>query len=174
MKAIRATNIEWDCMDGSLPKFKGFIVKDSFDAPARVPEMLMKKYGHNVISLNFDEFHIADNMDELLKIGGRELKEKDLYKADRSLSSYGKKCRSGLEGLIAERLRMEFENIPEEKMPTVLNEIVLGYRNVTGKEWRKKSVKELMKCIDMKLKDMTYVNLKDDDEIEEEDEEHEE
>jgi len=173
MKAIRATNIEWDCVDDSLPKFKGFIVKDNFDTPARVPEMLMKKYGHNVISLNFDEFHIADNMDELLKIGGRELKEKDLYKADGKLSSYGKKCRSGLEGLIAERLRMEFENMPEETMPNILNEVVLGYRNVTGKEWEKKSVKELMKCIDMKLKDMTYVNLKD-DEIEEEDEEDEE
>ena len=161
MKAIRATNIEWDCVDDSLPKFKGFIVKDNFDTPARVPEMLMKKYGHNVISLNFDEFHIADNMDELLKIGGRELKEKDLYKADGKLSSYGKKCRSGLEGLIAERLRMEFENMPEETMPNILNEVVLGYRNVTGKEWEKKSVKELMKCIDMKLKDMTYANLKD-------------
>lgn len=174
MKAIRATNIEWDCVDDSLPKFKGFIVKDNFDTPARVPEMLMKKYGHNVISLNFDEFHISDNMDELLKIGGRELKEKDLYKADGKLSSYGKKCRSGLEGLIAERLRMEFENMPEETIPNILNEVVLGYRNVTGKEWEKKSVKELMKCIDMKLKDMTYVNLKDDDEIEEEDEEDEE
>lgn len=174
MKAIRATNIEWDCVDDSLPKFKGFIVKDNFDTPARVPEMLMKKYGHNVISLNFDEFHISDNMDELLKIGGRELKEKDLYKADGKLSSYGKKCRSGLEGLIAERLRMEFENMPEETMPNILNEVVLGYRNVTGKEWEKKSVKELMKCIDMKLKDMTYVNLKDDDEIEEDDEEDEE
>lgn len=174
MKAIRATNIEWDCVDDSLPKFKGFIVKDNFDTPARVPEMLMKKYGHNVISLNFDEFHISDNMDELLKIGGRELKEKNLYKADGKLSSYGKKCRSGLEGLIAERLRMEFENMPEETMPNILNEVVLGYRNVTGKEWEKKSVKELMKCIDMKLKDMTYVNLKDDDEIEEDDEEDEE
>lgn len=171
MKAIRATNIEWDSQDGSLPKFKGFVVKDSFDTAAKVPEMLMKKYGHNVISLNFEEFHIADNIEDLLKIGGRELKEKDLYRADGKLSSYGRKCRSGLEGLIAERLRAEFEKIPEETMPNVLNEVALGFEKATGKEWGRKSVKELMKCIDSKLKENTYVNLKDRNEVEEDEEE---
>lgn len=171
MKAIRVTNIEWDCPDRCLPKFKGFVVKDGFDTAARAPEMLMKKYGHNVVSLNFEEFHIADNMEELLKIGGRNLKEKDLYRGeDGSLSSYGRKCRSGLERLIAERLKAEFGKIPEETMPNVLNEVVLGFEKTTGKEWGRKSVKELMKCIDLKLKEKSYANLKDEGDVEEDDE----
>lgn len=171
MKAIRVTNIEWDCPDRSLPKFKGFVVKDSFNTASRVPDVLMKKYGYNVVSLNFEEFHIADNMDELLKIGGRDQKEKKLYKKDGKLSTYGKWCRSGVESLISKRLKAEFEKVPEEIMPNVLNEIVLGFENVTGKKWGKKSVRELMKCIDSKLKEKSYVNLKDEGDVEEDDEE---
>lgn len=174
MKAVRVRKIEWDTRDltdeqkGNLPEYKGFMTKDDFDTTARTPEILMKRYGCNVLSIVYDEFCVANDIEDLLKIGGREMKGKEVFKTDGKLSAYGKRCRSGLESLISQRLELEFEKTPEQDMPMILNEVMLGFEAVTGKEWEKKSCKELMKCIDQKLKDNSYVNLKDEDEVEEE------
>ena len=78
-----------------------------------------------------------------------------------------------IESLISQRLKMEFEGVPEEKMPDILNEIVLSFKSVTGKSWEKKSCKELMGDIKKMLKEKTYKNLKENDEVEIDDDDDE-
>lgn len=179
MKAVIVSKIEWERHDlhepamNVLPDCKGFVVKDDFDTAGRTPVCLMKKYGCGIKSLKFSEFHIADSIEEFLSIGGRcQEKTKDMFKTDGSLSAYGNRCLMEIEALISQRLKMEFEGVPEEKMPDILNEIVLSFRSVTGKTWEKKSCKELMGDIKRLLKEKTYMNLKDKDEVEPEDEEY--
>lgn len=174
MKAVLLSKIEWDNKNipedilKNLPVCKGFIVKDDYDTASKTPVVLMKKYGCGVNSLKFSEFHIADNIEEFLLIGGRcQQKTKNVFKIDGSLTAYGKRCLMGIESLISQRLKLEFDKVPEEKMPNILNELVLSFMSVTGKSWEKKSCKELMGEIKKLLKEKTYKNLKDDSEIDE-------
>ena len=180
MKAVILSNIEWDRANISedvlkkLPVCKGFITKDDFDTACRTPVCLMKKYGCKLNSIKFSEFHIADTIEEFLSIGGRcQDKVKEMFKTDGSLSAYGNRCLMEIESLVSQRLKMEFEGVPEEKMPDILNEIVLSFKSVTGKSWEKKSCKELMGDIKKLLKEKTYKNLKEDDEVEVDDEDDE-
>ena len=180
MKAIKLNKIQWN-LNGlskeemekvleTLPTVKGFMAQDDFNVVEKVPGLLKKHYGYDVISYNYSEIRVVENLEDLLLLcAPKGEKVKDLYKTSGELSQFGKKCKDNLVSNIKWRLRLEFKGTNPGDMPTILDEVMIGVKKVTGMEWDDHTVEELMTPIMKKINDKKAVNLKEDYEDIEED-----
>ena len=82
MKAIKLYKIQWDLKNipneerekvlETLPKAKGFTTQDDkFNVAERVPQLLKKKYGYNIIDFAFAELRVVDTVEDLLLLCAR-------------------------------------------------------------------------------------------------------
>ena len=172
MKAIKLYKIQWDLKNLSneqrekvletLPKAKGFITQDDkFNVVERVPQLLKKKYGYNIIDFAFAELRVVDTVEDLLLLcAPTNEKVKKLFKSNGSLSTYGETCFDNLETNVRDRIQRESQGEEDWEMPAILDEVMIGIENVTGMTWEGHTVNELMTPVVKKINDKKAVNLK--------------
>ena len=172
MKAIKLYKIQWDLKNLSneqrekvietLPKAKGFTTQDDkFNVVERVPQLLKKKYGYNIIDFAFAELRVVNTVEDLLLLcAPTNEKVKKLFKSNGSLSTYGETCFDNLESNIRDRIQRESQGVEDWEMPNILDEVMIGIENVTGMTWKGHTVNELMTPVVKKINDKKAVNLK--------------
>ena len=172
MKAIKLYKIKWDLKDvpadkkdkvlASLPTAKGFTTSDdNFNVVDRVPKLLKKKYGYDVVNFAFAEMRVINTLEDLLLLcAPANEKVKKLFKTNGSLSSYGETCFNNLEVNVRQRIWKEEHGENVWEMPTILDEVMIGIENVTGLTWEGHTVNELMTPVVKKISDKKAVNLK--------------
>ena len=172
MKAIKLYKIQWDLKNLSneqrekvietLPKAKGFTTQDDkFNVVERVPQLLKKKYGYDIIDFAFAELRVVNTVEDLLLLcAPTNEKVKKLFKSNGSLSTYGETCFDNLETNIRDRIRRESQGTEDWEMPAILDEVMIGIENVTGMTWEGHTVNELMTPVIKKINDKKAVNLK--------------
>lgn len=172
MKAIKLYKIQWDLRGlteeerkkvlETLPKAKGFTTQDdNFNVAERVPKILKKKYGYDIIDFSFEELRVVDTLEDLLLLcAPTNEKAKKLFKNNGSLSTYGETCFDNLETNVRNRIRMESQGKDNWEMPAILDEVMIGIENVTGMTWEGHTVNELMTPVVQKINDKKAVNLK--------------
>ena len=172
MKAIKLYKIQWDLKNLSneqrekvieaLPKTKGFTTQDDkFNVVERVPQLLKKKYGYDIIDFAFAELRVVNTVEDLLLLcAPTNEKVKKLFKNNGSLSTYGETCFDNLETNVRERIQRESQGVEDWEMPNILDEVMIGIENVTGMTWEGHTVNELMTPVVKKINDKKAVNLK--------------
>ena len=172
MKAIKLYKIQWDLRGlteeerkkvlETLPKAKGFTTQDdNFNVAERVPKILKKKYGYDIIDFSFEELRVVNTLEDLLLLcAPTNEKAKKLFKNNGSLSTYGETCFDNLETNVRNRIRMESQGKDNWEMPAILDEVMIGIENVTGMTWEGHTVNELMTPVVQKINDKKAVNLK--------------
>ena len=172
MKAIKLYKIQWDLKNLSneqrekvletLPNAKGFITQDDkFNVAERVPQLLKKKYGYDIIDFAFAELRVVNTIEDLLLLcAPANEKVKKLFKSNGSLSTYGETCFDNLESNIRDRIQRESQGVEDWEMPNILDEVMIGIENVTGMTWEGHTVNELMTPVVKKINDKKAVNLK--------------
>ena len=172
MKAIKLYKIQWDLKNLSneqrekvletLPNAKGFITQDDkFNVAERVPQLLKKKYGYDIIDFAFAELRVVNTVEDLLLLcAPTNEKVKKLFKSNGSLSTYGETCFDNLESNIRDRIQRESQGVEDWEMPNILDEVMIGIENVTGMTWEGHTVNELMTPVVKKINDKKAVNLK--------------
>ena len=172
MKAIKLYKIQWDLKNLSneqrekvletLPNAKGFITQDDkFNVAERVPQLLKKKYGYDIIDFAFAELRVVNTIEDLLLLcAPTNEKVKKLFKSNGSLSTYGETCFDNLESNIRDRIQRESQGVEDWEMPNILDEVMIGIENVTGMTWEGHTVNELMTPVVKKINDKKAVNLK--------------
>ena len=172
MKAIKLYKIQWDLKNipneerekvlETLPKAKGFITQDDkFNVAERVPQLLKKKYGYNIIDFAFAELRVVDTLEDLLLLcAPTNEKAKKLFKNNGSLSTYGETCFDNLETNVRDRIQRESQGVEDWEMPNILDEVMIGIENVTGMTWEGHTVNELMTPVVKKINDKKAANLK--------------
>ena len=180
MKAIKLYKIQWDLKGltqeerekalENLPKAKGFTTQDdNFNVAERVPRLLKKKYGYDIIDFAFTELRVVDTIEGLLLLcAPTNEKTKKIFKNNGSLSPYGETCFDNLETNVRNRIQKESQGIDNWEMPAILDEVMIGIENVTGMTWEGHTVNELMTPVIKKINDKKAVNLKSRFEIVEE------
>ena len=159
MKAVKIYNIKWN-LEGvdpaeresilkELPEYKGFKVQDEFNVAERVPAILKKKFGYDIETFSYTEIYIIEDIEGLLrKFANRGDKPgKKIFKGRGKLSTTGEEYLTNLENAIKRRLELEEQGTPEDEMPKILDELMLGMEAVTGVEWEGKTYDELIKPI---------------------------
>ena len=172
MKAIKLYKIQWDLKGlteeerekvlETLPKAKGFTTQDdNFNVTERVPKILKKKYGYDIINFAFAELRVVDTVEDLLLLcAPTNEKVKKLFKNNGSLSTYGETCFDNLETNVRDRIQRESQGEEDWEMPAILDEVMIGIENVTGMTWEGHTVNELMTPVIKKINDKKAVNLK--------------
>ena len=172
MKAIKLYKIQWDLKNipneerekvlETLPNAKGFITQDDkFNVAERVPQLLKKKYGYDIIDFAFAELRVVNTVEDLLLLcAPTNEKVKKLFKSNGSLSTYGETCFDNLESNICDRIQRESQGVEDWEMPNILDEVMIGIENVTGMTWEGHTVNELMTPVVKKINDKKAVNLK--------------
>lgn len=172
MKAIKLYKIQWDLKGLTeeerkkvleiLPKAKGFTTQDdNFNVAERVPKILKKKYGYDIIDFSFEELRVVDTLEDLLLLcAPANEKIKKLFKNNGSLSTYGETCFDNLETNVRNRIQRESQGAEDWEMPVILDEVMIGIENVTGMSWEGHTVNELMTPVVKKINDKKAVNLK--------------
>ena len=172
MKAIKLYKIQWDLKNLSneqrekvietLPKAKGFTTQDdNFNVVERVPKLLKKKYGYDIIDFSFEELRVVDTLEDLLLLCAPvNEKVKRLFKSNGTLSAYGEICFSNLEYFVHNRIWKESQGEDRWGMLAILDEVMIGIENVTGMTWEGHTVNELMTPVVKKINDKKAVNLK--------------
>ena len=172
MKAIKLYKIQWDLKNLSneqrekvietLPNAKGFTTQDDkFNVVERVPQLLKKKYGYDIIDFAFAELRVVNTVEDLLLLcAPTNEKVKKLFKSNGSLSTYGETCFDNLESNIRDRIQRESQGVEDWEMPNILDEVMIGIENVTGMTWEGHTVNELMTPVIKKINDKKAVNLK--------------
>ena len=172
MKAIKLYKIQWDLKNipneerekvlETLPNAKGFITQDDkFNVAERVPQLLKKKYGYDIIDFAFAELRVVNTVEDLLLLcAPTNEKVKKLFKSNGSLSTYGETCFDNLESNIRERIQRESQGVEDWEMPNILDEVMIGIENVTGITWEGHTVNELMTPVVKKINDKKADNLK--------------
>ena len=172
MKAIKLYKIQWDLRGlteeerkkvlETLPKAKGFTTQDdNFNVTERVPKILKKKYGYDIIDFAFAELRVVDTLEDLLILcAPTNEKVKKLFKNNGSLSTYGETCFDNLESNIRDRIQRESQGVEDWEMPNILDEVMIGIENVTGMTWEGHTVNELMTPVAKKINDKKAANLK--------------
>ena len=164
MKAVKIYNIKWN-LEGvdpaerenilkELPEYKGFKVQDEFNVAERVPGVLKKKYGYDIETFSYTEIHIIEDIEGLLRrfAPRGDKPNKKLFKGRGKLSSAGEEYLINLENAIRRRLSLEEQGTPEDEMPKILDELMLGVESVTGLDWEGKTYDELIKPIHKMLR----------------------
>jgi len=200
MKAIKLNKIIWDLdsikpeeraeVKKSLPTSKGFMAEDDFDVVEKVPSLLAKKFGYNIINFSYSEIPIIDDFEELLKVfAPKGEKPKKLYAPTGELSEYGQLCYDRLVDAIHRRVKLEDEGTEEDEMPKILDKMMLSLEAITGLKWDetpeeewideiKKILQEKMKKYiksreaikELRKKSKAEIKVKKDDEEDDEDE----
>ena len=172
MKAIKLYKIQWDLKNipneerekvlETLPNAKGFTTQDDkFNVAERVPQLLKKKYGYDIIDFAFAELRVVNTIEDLLLLcAPANEKVKKLFKSNGSLSTYGETCFDNLESNIRDRIQRESQGEEDWEMPAILDEVMIGIENVTGMTWEGHTVNELMTPVIKKINDKKAVNLK--------------
>ena len=172
MKAIKLYKIQWDLRGlteeerkkvlETLPKAKGFTTQDdNFNVAERVPKILKKKYGYDIIDFSFEELRVVDTLEDLLLLcAPTNEKAKKLFKNNGSLSTYGETCFDNLETNVRDRIQRESQGEEDWEMPVILDEVMIGIENVTGMTWEGHTANELMTPVVKKINDKKAVNLK--------------
>ena len=172
MKAIKLYKIQWDLKNLSneqrekvietLPKAKGFTTQDDkFNVVERVPQLLKKKYGYDIIDFAFAELRVVNTVEDLLLLcAPPNEKVKKLFKSNGNLSTYGETCFDNLESNIRDRIQRESQGVEDWEMPNILDEVMICIENVTGMTWEGHTVNELMTPVVKKINDKKAVNLK--------------
>ena len=172
MKAIKLYKIQWDLKNipnekrekilKTLPNAKGFTTQDDkFNVAERVPQLLKKKYGYNIIDFAFAELRVVDTLEDLLLLcAPTNEKAKKLFKNNGSLSTYGETCFDNLETNVRDRIQRESQGVEDWEMPNILDEVMIGIENVTGMTWEGHTVNELMTPVVKKINDKKAANLK--------------
>ena len=172
MKAIKLYKIQWDLKNipneerekilETLPNAKGFTTKDDkFNVAERVPQLLKKKYGYDIIDFAFAELRVVNTIEDLLLLcAPTNEKVKKLFKNNGSLSTYGETCFDNLETNVRDRIQRESQGEEDWEMPAILDEVMIGIENVTGITWEGHTVNELMTPVVKKINDKKAVNLK--------------
>ena len=172
MKAIKLYKIQWDLKNipneerekvlETLPNAKGFTTQDDkFNVVERVPQLLKKKYGYDIIDFAFAELRVVNTIEDLLLLcAPANEKVKKLFKSNGSLSTYGETCFDNLESNIRDRIQRESQGVEDWEMPNILDEVMIGIENVTGMTWEGHTVNELMTPVVKKINDKKAVNLK--------------
>ena len=172
MKAIKLYKIQWDLKNipneerekvlETLPTAKGFITQDDkFNVAERVPQLLKKKYGYDIIDFAFAELRVVNTVEDLLLLcAPANEKVKKLFKSNGSLSTYGETCFDNLESNIRDRIQRESQGVEDWEMPNILDEVMIGIENVTGMTWEGHTVNELMTPVVKKINDKKADNLK--------------
>lgn len=186
MKAVKLYKIQWN-LEGlseeektkvieTLPTEKGFTTDDNFNVAERVPVLLKKKFGYDIINFAFTEIRIVETVEDLLKLcKPNQRKEKEIFNVmSGNISSYGKQCLSNLEWNIKWRLRLESEGTSEWSMPVILDEVMLGIEKVTGMDWSGHTVDELMDPVKKQIRGISHNSKPKDIEEEMDEEEMEE
>ena len=172
MKAIKLYKIQWDLKNipnekrekilETLPTAKGFTTQDDkFNVVERVPQLLKKKYGYDIIDFAFAELRVVNTVEDLLLLcAPANEKVKKIFKSNGSLSTYGETCFDNLESNIRDRIQRESQGVEDWEMPNILDEVMIGIENVTGMTWEGHTVNELMTPVVKKINDKKAANLK--------------
>lgn len=172
MKAIKLYKIQWDLKNipnekrekilETLPTAKGFTTQDDkFNVAERVPQLLKKKYGYDIIDFAFAELRVVNTIEDLLLLcAPTNEKVKKLFKSNGSLSTYGETCFDNLETNVRDRIQRESQGEEDWEMPAILDEVMIGIENVTGMTWEGHTANELMTPVVKKINDKKAVNLK--------------
>ena len=172
MKAIKLYKIQWDLKNipnekrekilKTLPNAKGFTTQDDkFNVAERVPQLLKKKYGYDIIDFAFAELRVVNTVEDLLLLcAPTNEKVKKLFKSNGSLSTYGETCFDNLETNVRDRIQRESQGVEDWEMPNILDEVMIGIENVTGMTWEGHTVNELMTPVVKKINDKKAANLK--------------
>lgn len=157
-KAVKLFNITWDLSDvepdekaeieAKLPKKKGFTVDSNFSVAAKVPVILKKKFGYDIVDFSFNEYRIVEDIEELLYLclGSGENRQK-LFNADGKLSAFGDELQRRLISDVKKRKKLEEDGKDEFNMPKHLDEIMLGISNIYGVDWDESDIADLLKPI---------------------------
>lgn len=175
MKAIKLTKIKWntegvsDEIKNNLPSVKGFLADDNFDICTATFRILKNKYGVDAKTFNFKEYRVAQTLEDILLYSApKTAKIKNLWTSKNELSAFGKLCYNNLRHILDWNIVLRRDETPENKIPKVVDEVLLGIERVLGIDPTKSTIQEIMKEVDSKVRDMKYVNLKDEDEKEKE------
>ena len=172
MKEIKLYKIQWDPRGlteeerkkvlETLPKAKGFTTQDdNFNVAERVPKILKKKYGYDIIDFSFEELRVVDTLEDLLLLcAPANEKVKRLFKSNGTLSAYGEICFSNLEYFVHNRIWKESQGEDRWGMLAILDEVMIGIENVTGITWEGHTFDEIMAPVIKKINDKKAVNLK--------------
>lgn len=162
MKAVKITKIIWKLDDlepaergkakAVLPTSKGFLASDDFEVAEKVPGLLKKKFGYDIVNFSFTEVHISETIEALMKAFGPKEEKKPLYNTKGELSSYGSICYSNLIDAIARRKEMEAKGTPYEEIPKMLDKLMFSLEKITGMDWNDTTVEEFTKEIDNLIK----------------------
>lgn len=155
MKAVKLYNIQWNTKGvdqetvAKLPTHKGFTTTDDFNVAQRVPAILKKKYGVEVLGVSFQELRIVETVEELLLLFVTEVGEKPkcLFKVKGGLSLYGEKLFKALENQVKLRIRNEMQGMDPWQFPVIQDEIQLAWEKITGEDWEGKTVEEILNPI---------------------------
>lgn len=141
MKAIKLTKINWDLRNLSveereeakknLPTLKGFTVDDNFNVQERVPHLLKKKYGYDVIDFSYNEYRIVENVEDLFVLcAPKGKKVKDVFNANHKFSKFGEFCWDRLQYVLKLNESLRKKNTLEENIPKIVDEVLLGVNKV--------------------------------------------
>lgn len=164
MKAIKIYNIDWNLSSVSkevredilkgLPKVKGFFAQDNFNVVEQTNAFLKKRYGFESNSFSFNEYRVATTLEELLRLcAPKGEKPKSLYTPTAHLSAYGRHCYEILQFNLSHLKNMNSNNIPEEKIPVIYDECMIGVEKVLDLKWDETTVEDIKRAIDTKLDD---------------------
>ena len=196
MKAVKLSKIQWDLRHLSpeekeealkkLPTVKGFKADDDFKVAEKVPLILKKKFGYDIIDFSFTSIHIITDIKEMFLLGmeGGPLPKKVKFfkkgKGGRTLSDFGEECALKLKDLIRRRLRLQEHGTDPSMMPKILDQLMISWEAITGMNWEDQStLEQIYGPLWEELQGAYAVNLKDgdeedlDDERDEDDEDEE-
>lgn len=171
MKAIKIKKIIWNLDNlapaergkakASLPSGKGFLASDDFDVVEKVPNLLKKKFGYDIINFSYTEVHISETLEALLHAfapkGDKPFK---LLNSKGELSELGSECYNKLIDAINQRKELEAKGTPDEEMPKILDKVMFSLEKITGMEWEGNTAEEFKVEIDNILQDRMEEYLK--------------
>ena len=183
MKAIKLYKINWNLngltpaekekVNKSLPTSKGFKAEDNFDVVEKVPGLLKKKFGYEIIDYAYSEIPIYEEFETLLKTyTPRGEKPKKIYLKSGELSAFGEDCLRSLKHDISKRFRLEGKDTAKDEMPVQMDMIMLSLEKIFGIDWDEVEEPDIFEIIDKEIDSHVKIRLKKmDDEEEEGDEE---
>lgn len=186
MKAVKLYKINWNLdnltpeekeeVKKTLPTSKGFKADDSFDVVEKVPGLLHKKFGYEVIDFSYTEIPIYDDFEALLKTyTPRGEKPKKIYLKSGELSAFGEECVAKLKKDISKRFLLEGRDTADDEMPEQMDMVMLAIETIFGVDWDKADEDSIFQLIDKETDSHVKVKLKkmDKDDEDEDDEDAE-
>jgi hypothetical protein len=184
MKAVKLYKINWNLdkltpeekneAKKTLPTSKGFKADDSFDVIEKVPGLLHKKFGYEVIDFSYTEIPIYDDFETLLKTyTPKGEKPKKIYLKSGELSAFGEECVNKLKRDISKRFLLEGRDTADDAMPEQMDMVMLAIETIFGVDWDEADEDSIFQLIDKETSSHIKVKLKKMDKDDEDDEDAE-